>query len=241
MRIRFNRLLISLLAILILGGLIYGLGWSTLIAVDAIEIKGTNQQKLISAQLVSGDSNLVINQPLARINPRSEENLIEDLVWIKSAKVTRNWWSGKVTVLIEPRIPVAVFTKNGRETSTPIYLASDGKEFSSPQNFTELAKISLAGSSSNSQESRQLIATFVANLPVDLLATLTNLEISANGTITTSTNLQKPFLRINWGSGNTPADVTVKANVLKGLLLLPENKKITQVDLTIANSPIVKR
>jgi hypothetical protein len=136
---------------------------------------------------------------------------------------------------------VAVFTKNGRETSTPIYLASDGKEFSSPQNFTELAKISLAGSSSNSQESRQLIATFVANLPVDLLATLTNLEISANGTITTSTNLQKPFLRINWGSGNTPADVTVKANVLKGLLLLPENKKITQVDLTIANSPIVKR
>jgi cell division protein FtsQ len=241
LRIRFNRLLISLLAILILGGLIYGLGWSTLIAVDAIEIKGTNQQKLISAQLVSGNSNLIINQPLARINPRSEENLIEDLVWIKSAKVTRNWWSGKVTVLIEPRIPVAVFTKNGRETSSPIYLASDGKEFSSPQNFTELAKISLAGSSSNSQESRQLIATFVANLPVDLLATLTNLEISANGTITMSTNLRKPVLRINWGSSNTPADVTVKANVLKGLLLLPENKKITQVDLTIANSPIVKR
>ena len=241
MRIRFNRLLSSLLVILILGGLIYGLGWSTLIAVDAIEIKGTNQQKLISAQLVSGNSNLVINQPLARINPRSEENLIEDLVWIKSAKITRNWWSGKVTVLIEPRIPVAVFTKNGQETSAPIYLASDGKEFSSPQNFTKLAKISLTGRSSDSQESRQLVATFVANLPADLLATLTSLEITTDGTITTSTNLRKPELRINWGSANTPGDVTVKANVLKGLLLLPENKKITQVDLTIANSPIVKK
>ncbi len=241
MRIRFNLLLSSLLVILVLGGLIYGLGWSTLIAVDAIEIKGTNQQKLISAQLVSGNSNLVINQPLARINPRSEENLIEDLVWIKSAKITRNWWSGKVTVLIEPRIPVAVFTKNGQETSTPIYLASDGKEFSSPQNFTKLAKISLAGRSSDSQESRQLIATFVANLPADLLATLTSLEITTDGTITTSTNLRKPGLRINWGSANTPGDVTVKANVLKGLLLLPENKKIAQVDLTIANSPIVKK
>ena len=241
MRIRFNLLLSSLLVILVLGGLIYGLGWSTLIAVDAIEIKGTNQQKLISAQLVSGNSNLIINQPLARINPRSEENLIEDLVWIKSAKITRNWWSGKVTVLIEPRIPVAVFTKNGQETSTPIYLASDGKEFSSPQNFTKLAKISLAGRSSDSQESRQLIATFVANLSADLLATLTSLEITTDGTITTSTNLRKPGLRINWGSANTPGDVTVKANVLKGLLLLPENKKITQVDLTIANSPIVKK
>jgi cell division septal protein FtsQ len=227
--------------ILILGGLIYGLGWSTLIAVDAIEIKGTNQQKLISAQLVSGNSNLVINQPLARINPRSEENLIEDLLWIKSAKVTRNWWSGKVTVQIEPRIPVAVFTKNGQETSTPIYLASDGKEFSSPQSFTKLAKIFLAGRSPDSQESRQLIATFVANLPADLLATLTSLEITTDGTITMSTNLRKPELRINWGSANTPADITVKANVLKGLLRLPENKKITQVDLTIANSPIVKQ
>jgi cell division septal protein FtsQ len=133
-----------LLVILILGGLIYGLGWSTLIAVDSIEIKGTNQQKLISTQLVSGNSNLVINQPLARINPRSEENLIEDLAWIKSAKITRNWWSGKVTVLIEPRIPVAVFTKNGQETSAPIYLASDGNEFSSPQRFTKLATIKLA-------------------------------------------------------------------------------------------------
>ena len=147
----------------------------------------------------------------------------------------------KVTVQIEPRIPVAVFTKNGQETSTPIYLASDGKEFSSPQSFTKLAKISLAGRSSDSQESRQLIATFVANLPADLLATLTSLEITTDGTITMSTNLRKPGLRINWGSANTPADITVKANVLKGLLRLPENKKITQVDLTIANSPIVKQ
>jgi len=241
LRIRFNRFLSSLLVILILGGLIYGLGWSTLIAVDSIEIKGTNQQKLISAQLVSGNSNLVINQPLARINPRSEENLIEDLAWIKSAKITRNWWSGKVTVLIEPRIPVAVFTKNGQETSAPIYLASDGNEFSSPQRFTKLATIKLASNNIDSQESRQLIATFVANLPADLLAALTQLEITTSGTITMSTNLRKPALRINWGNANTPAEVMVKANVLKGLLLLPENKKITQVDLTIANSPIVKQ
>lgn len=240
LRIRSNRLLISSLAILITGGLIYGLGWSTLVAIDAIEIKGTNQQKLISAHLISGDSSLIINQPLARMNPKSEENLITELDWVKTAKVTRNWWSGKVTVLIEPRIPVAVFVRNGRVTSAPIYLASDGKEFTSPQRFSDLATISLAGTNPDSQESRQLIATFVANLPVDLLAALTKLEITADGTITMSTNLRKPVLKINWGRANKPAEITVKANVLKGLLLLPENKKISQVDLTIANSPIVK-
>lgn len=240
MRFRSKRLLGLLLAILILSGLVYSLGWSTLLAVDAIEIKGTNQQKLISAQLSAGNSKLVIGNPMARINPRSEENLIMDLAWIKTAKVSRNWWSGKVSVEIEPRIPVAVFAKNGMVAGNPIYLASDGKEFSSPQAFTDLATISLATANTESQESRQTIATFVANLPADLLAALTNLEISMDGTITMSTNLRKPALKINWGRANTPAEIVIKVNVLKGLLLLPENKKITQVDLAIANSPIVK-
>jgi hypothetical protein len=55
-----------------------------------------------------------------------------------------------------------------------------------------------------------------------------------------STNLRKPVLRINWGSANTPAEIVVKSTVLTGLLRLPENKRISQVDLTNANSPIVK-
>jgi len=240
LQIRSNRLISSIFALLLLGFLIYVLGWSTLLAVDNIEIKGTDQVPLISAQLAAGKSKLVIGQPLARINPRSEENLVTDLEWIKTAKITRNWWSGKVTVLIEPRIPVAVFAKDGQVTGAPIYLASDGREFSSPQSFTELATISLVGSIPDSQQSRQLIANFVANLPADLIATMTNLEITSDGNITMSSNLRQPILRINWGSSNTAADMVVKSKVLMGLLRIPENKKITQVDLTIANSPIVK-
>ena len=240
MRIRSNRLLSSVLAIAILSGLIYGLGWSTLLAVDAIEITGTNQQKLVVQQLTAGNSKLVLNKPMARINPRTEENLITDLEWIKSAKVTRNWWSGKVSILVEPRIPVAVFTSKGRVGNGPSYLASDGKEFSSPQKFTNLATINLGGRNTDSQESREIIATFVANLPADLLESLTRLEITADGRIIMSTNLRKPVLRINWGSANTPAEIVVKSTVLKGLLRLPENKRISQVDLTNANSPIVK-
>lgn len=240
MRIRYNRIVGLFLGLVILGGLTYSLGWSTLLAVDAIEIKGTNQQNLISSHLLAGNSKLVINQPLARINPKSEENLISDLEWIKAVKVTRNWWSGKVLVEIEERIPVAVFEKREQVTGSPIYLASDGKEFSSPQSFNDLAAISIAGSKIDSQESRIAIATFVSNLPADLLAALTNLDVSADGTIYMSTNLRKPALRINWGSNNTSADIVVKANVLKGLLQLPENKKISQVDLVNANSPIVK-
>jgi hypothetical protein len=54
------------------------------------------------------------------------------------------------------------------------------------------------------------------------------------------TDLRKPALRINWGESNSPEEIVVKSNVLKGLLNLPENKKITFVDLTVTNAPIVK-
>jgi hypothetical protein len=55
-----------------------------------------------------------------------------------------------------------------------------------------------------------------------------------------ATDLRKPTLRINWGSGNSSEEIVVKSNVLKGLLNLPENKKITYADLTVASAPIVK-
>jgi hypothetical protein len=54
------------------------------------------------------------------------------------------------------------------------------------------------------------------------------------------TDLRKPALRINWGESNSADEIVVKSNVLKGLLNLPENKKITYIDLTVTNAPIVK-
>ncbi len=240
MRIRLNRIGISIVAIAALGGLIYVLGWSSLITIQSIEISGTNQSELISKQLLAGGSNLVLNQPLARINPKHEENLITDLEWVKAVKVSRNWWNLEVRVLVTPRIPVAIFKLNGAESAEPRYLASDGEDFASPQIFTNLATISLIGENSDRLEQRRIVAKFVANLPAEIVAGLKNLQVTKNNEIIMATDLRKPNLRINWGSGNSPEEVVIKSNVLKGLLNLPENRKITLVDLTVATSPIVK-
>ena len=66
------------------------------------------------------------------------------------------------------------------------------------------------------------------------------LEVTEDGEMLTDTNLSRLSLSINWGSSNLADDVAVKSRVLKGLLALPENKKIRVVDLRSANSPIVK-
>ena len=237
---RFNRIRIAFFVTSILGGLIYVLGWSSLLTIQAVEIKGTNQGNLISAQLLAGRSNLVLGEPLARINPKHEENLITDLEWVKQTEVSRNWWTREVQVLVTPKIPIAIFKISGAASSNPRYLASDGTDFSSPQNFSNLATISLINNGQNLVGQRRIIAGFVASLPADLIPGLENLEITKKGEVIMATKLRKPALRINWGSSNSSEEILIKSNVLKDLLDLPENKKITYVDLTVANAPIVK-
>ncbi|MFZ4063901.1 MAG: cell division protein FtsQ/DivIB [Candidatus Nanopelagicaceae bacterium] len=236
-QIKLRRIGRILLAVLVVALLAYGLGWSKWLAVDSISFQGTDQVDLIKKQLLNAESKLVIGEPLARINPRAQESIIKDLEWVQSAQIRRNWWSGKVTVQITPRTPVAVFSVKDPSTNSFRYLASDGVEFSTPQSYPGLAVISLG---QKTIDQRLQIANFVANLPAELVAALSGLEISKNGTIQMQSNLRKPSLNIIWGSGNSAADITVKSKVLMGLLALAENKRVREIDLTIANSPIVK-
>ena len=237
MQSRTRRTLWILFTTLLLAALTFGLGWSKLFALEAVSITGTNQVKLIEAQLEAAESKLVIGQPLARINPRTEENTVTNLEWIASADLSRNWWTGRVTLHITPRIPVAVYADVNGDSGAPRYLAANGVEFSSPQSFSNLAKISIRA---KTQGVRREIANFVANLSTEIVAAMTGLEIAGNDVILMETNFREPTLEITWGARNSAADIEVKSRVLMGLLALPENKKITEIDLSIADSPIVK-
>jgi len=232
-----KRALWILFTTLLLAVLAYGLGWSKLFALEALSITGTNQVKLVEAQLEAAESKLVIGQPLARINPRTEENTVTNLEWIASTDLSRNWWTGRVTLHITPRIPIAVYVDVNGDSGAPRYLAANGVEFSSPQSFSNLAKISIRA---KTQGVRREIAIFVANLPTEIISAMTGLEIAGNDVVVMETNFRNPILAITWGSRNSAADIEVKGRVLMGLLALPENKKITEIDLSSADSPIVK-
>jgi len=220
--------------------LAYVLGWSSIFSVESIAIHGTKQVALVESQLLTSGSKLVIGKPMARINPATEEKIISGLEWIESVKIARDWLNRKIEVTVKERTPVAVFTPPAGVDSgniEPRYLAGDGIEFSSPEIYENLATISL-GNKSLSQ--RRQAAIFVANLPADILKTLINLQIRKSGAILMYSDFRQGGLKINWGAGNSAMDVTIKGRILKGLLALPENKKITEVDLTITASPIVR-
>ena len=74
MRIKLGPIGSSIIGVAILAGFVYVLGWSSLITIQSIDIIGTNQKALITAQLVSGESKLVVNEQ-QRNSIRIDSNL----------------------------------------------------------------------------------------------------------------------------------------------------------------------
>ena len=99
--------LIGVLIAALFAGLVYLFAWSSIFAVSTISITGaptTETEKTIS-QIAA----ISPGQKLARVEPRAIAHRIEDLAWIKSVEISRNWINGKVEIVITPRTPSAYF------------------------------------------------------------------------------------------------------------------------------------
>ena len=92
--------LIALLAIVLLTAASYVLGWSTLFTVSSVQIQGTGIYLPITVKT---------GEKLARVEPRAVAASYEKYDFIQDAKVSRNWLTGKVTITITARTPIAIY------------------------------------------------------------------------------------------------------------------------------------
>ena len=84
------------------------------------------------------------------------------------------------------------------------------------------------------------MALLLQKIPTDLeylIADLDQISITKAGYILMSSSIKNRLVRINWG---TVEQIDQKFAVLLALLKLPENKVISQVDLSQPDAPIVK-
>ena len=194
----------------------YVLGWSSLFTVSSVEITGTKSQ--LSSGISTGDR-------LARIEPRAVAGQFEDLDWVADAKVSRNWVSGKVTIEITERTPVAIFNK------TVIDLT--GKSFalrgtpSSP--LVQIQAVDL--------EAAIKAVNFFSSLPTDLKSALKVVKVRGTGALVLEIDNAGKALEIRWG---IDGDNELKLKVYKALIALPENAAIKRVDVSAPHAPIVK-
>jgi cell division protein FtsQ len=236
---RFNRYIFSFTSLIAISLLAYLLGWSSILTVKEIQIQGSNETSLLLSALNRQSIAPTVGEQLARVNVRSAERVLSELDWLKSVNVSRNWFNSKISIEVIERKAIARALTNQNNI---VNFDSSGILFTptsmnQKQNQDQLPLIS---SANNNQQDLSNVALLLQKVPSDLAYLITELDqisITKAGYLLMSTSINNRPVRINWG---TVEQIDQKFAVLKALLNLPENKAISQVDLSQPDAPIVK-
>ena len=149
---------------------------------------------------------------------------------MQDVEISRNWISGKVALAVTVREPIAYFNTDQAEGQT---IDSDGELFVLPGfSNSELAVIS-AASPASALEANTLFTTF----PVDFRRSITSMVATDSTSFILNSRFKGREIEIQWGDSS---EMNLKIAVIDRLLALPENKKITMIDLLATHAPIVR-
>lgn len=235
---RLKRLLTSILVVSAISASAFLLGWSSLLSVAQVSVSGSSAANLVLNELSRNGIEPKAGDQLARVDVRSIKRTLNQLDWISSSDVSRNWFNKKLSIVVKERVAIA---KTISVQNTSVNFDSKGFIFTptSPNQLMAQGKLPLITSQSQSIQDLTAIATLLEQIPTDLrylLSDLQSIAITKSSFILMDTRINASALRINWGGAT---DIGQKSKVLAALLELPENKSIKQVDLSQPDSPIV--
>ena len=221
-----------------IASLAYVLGYSNFLEVKAIDRKLTTGYsedystdfKDLDRVINKAEFHMNLGAKLARVNVRGAERALAEIPWVAKASVSRNWISGKVSIDIEPRIPIATLVNQTSGTAT--YIDKTGVVYRDPNFKGSIPSISI----SNSKYLKRL-ASFVTQLPSELIDKLENLTLMASGDLEMQISNGNQSISVNWGDGSK---FEAKWLILQKLILLPENKSLSEVDLSDPKNPTVR-
>lgn len=211
-----NKKLIALIAILTLAGATYILGYSTFFTVSSVEVIGST--KPINTGITKG-------QKLARVEPRAVATKLEELDWVESADISRNWINGKVVVELTPRTPIATFQNRVLDSTGASFVPQGAR----PSGLIEIQ--------AGAVEDARKAVTFLTELPQELNSTLTVVKVRSTGALVLIMENNGKKIELRWG---TNSENELKLKVYKALIALPENANIKRVDVSAPHAPIVK-
>jgi cell division septal protein FtsQ len=214
--------------VVLLSGLAYLLGWSSIFSVKSVEISGA---PTAAVQVeIEKKSQIELGQKLARVNPQSVSRKIEKLPWIDDVTISRNWLNGVVAIEIRSRQPLALFNSDQVPGQT---IDAEGQLFSLPGFNTSNLPVISARSPESALKANELFT----QLPENFRSQITSMMATSTNTFTLNTIMDGREIRIRWGDSQ---DVALKISVITKLLQLPENKRIKLIDVVAPHAPIVK-
>lgn len=211
-----KRKLIAGSVVAILAGATYLLGYSSFFTVSSVEVIGSN--KAVSTGITKG-------QKLARVEPRAVSAKLENLDWVESAEISRNWINGKVVIQLTQRTPIATFKNQVIDSSGTSFIPQGAR----PSGLVDIQAADIKDATK--------AVNFFTQLPEELKSTLTVVKVRSTGALVLITENKGKKLEIRWG---TNSENELKLKVYKALLALPENADIKRVDVSAPHAPIVK-
>jgi cell division protein FtsQ len=211
-----NKRLIALATAIFVGAASYALGWSTLFTVSSVEVTGTDQRL---------PQNIKVGEKLARVEPRAVAATYEKFAFVQDAQVSRNWISGKVTISITTRTPVAIFNNQAIDESGKVFALKGELPAALPQIQASSVELAVAA------------VEFMNSLPEEIRSNLKILKVRSTGAYVMDVDLQGRKVEVRWGFAT---ENELKAKVYKALLEQPENAKLKRMDLSAPHAPIVK-
>lgn len=211
-----KRKLIAGSVVAILAGATYLLGYSSFFTVSSVEVIGSNRP--VSTGITKG-------QKLARVEPRAVSAKLENLDWVESAEISRNWINGKVVIQLTQRTPIATFKNQVIDSSGTSFIPQGVR----PSGLVDIQAADIKDATK--------AVNFFTQLPEELKSTLTVVKVRSTGALVLITENKGKKLEIRWG---TNSENELKLKVYKALLALPENVDIKRVDVSAPHAPIVK-
>ena len=211
-----KRKLIAGSVVAILAVATYLLGYSSFFTVSSVEVIGSN--KAVSTGITKG-------QKLARVEPRAVSAKLENLDWVESAEISRNWINGKVVIQLTQRTPIATFKNQVIDSSGTSFIPQGAR----PSGLVDVQAADIKDATK--------AVNFFTQLPEELKSTLTVVKVRSTGALVLITENKGKKLEIRWG---TNSENELKLKVYKALLALPENADIKRVDISAPHAPIVK-
>ena len=167
---------------------------------------------------------------MARLDPRALSNRLRSFDWIDSSEVSRNWISGKISISIKTRTPIALYSEPGKPQ---VALDASGKTFATP---TDLVK-GLPRVSATSVEGGLAAIKLFTELPKSFSENIERMSAARIDNFLIYGEFAGQNLRIIWGDG---ADTVLKVEVISALLQRDENKSLRMIDVSAPHAPIVK-
>lgn len=214
----WRRVAVALLALLVVGSGAYAVYFSSMLAVDGVEVRGT--VALTSADITAA-AEVPMGEPLATVDLEAIEQKVRSLGAVRSVEVSRQW-PHELLIEIEERVPVAVVRLGDLLRN----LDADGVIFGDRKRPP--ADLPMVETSSDvGGDALREAATVAGALEPAFLATVDHLEVQ---TVDQITLVLRDGRVVRWGNADQSGE---KAEVLAALL----SREAKAYDVSVPGSP----